>query len=154
MVHFFPSSSGCLRVIFKTWWDVRRALFLSRGGSLLINSRLEASQFLAYKGRTTDCGHRVTVSSVRMIFLTVNWRCFWHWLGFNALVSWRDREILRCFCGSARHQVVVCWPTTLVCWFSTMTKCGAPVRQKELLYTSFLTQDWVKPALIYLRNEI
>lgn len=32
-------------------------------------------------------------------------------------------------------------------------KCGAPVRQKELLYTSFLTQDWVKPALIYLRNK-
>lgn len=41
-----------------------------------------------------------------------------NWLGFNALVSWRDHEI----CGSAMHQVVVCWPTTLVCWFLTWTK--------------------------------
>lgn len=41
----------------------------------------------------------------------------------------------------------------LVCWNDNKGSSEYQKGRMELLYTSFLTQDWVKPALIYLRNK-
>lgn len=41
-------------------------------------------------------------------------------------------------------------PTGLL--FYSVDKVWSTGKAKELFYTSFLTQDWVKPALIYLTN--
>lgn len=80
-----------------------------------------------------------------------NWRILttWHWLCLNASVWSLDFRWTR----RTSSCLVLTHHTGLLVFIVDKRIVAHQARQKELLYTSFLTQNWVKPALIYLRNK-